>query len=106
MGLDADRHPAVALPILQAVYIKAVLPPPRSDPAKSHDSLPNEIPLRACSAAVLVGHIRQKGPANFTAIKRAPPNALRKAPGKDSLKSKRLIAAWDETFLARTLRNL
>lgn len=51
--------------------------------------------------------IRKKNaPANFTAVKRATLNALRKAPGKDSLKSKRLIAAWDENFLAQTLRNL
>lgn len=51
--------------------------------------------------------IRKKNaPANFTAIKRATLNALRKAPGKDSLKSKRLIAAWDESFLAKTLQNL
>lgn len=51
--------------------------------------------------------IRKKNaPANFTAIKRATLNALRKAPGKDSLKSKRLIAAWDEEFLAKTLQNL
>lgn len=51
--------------------------------------------------------IRKKNaPANFTAIKRATLNALRKAPGKDSLKSKRLIAAWDEDFLAKTLQNL
>lgn len=51
--------------------------------------------------------IRKKNaPANFTAIKRATLNALRKAPGKDSLKSKRLIAAWDEQFLAKTLQNL
>lgn len=48
--------------------------------------------------------IRKKNaPANFTAVKRATINALRKAPGKDSLKSKRLIAAWDEHYLAKTL---
>ncbi|MBC7285716.1 hypothetical protein [Hoeflea sp.] len=51
--------------------------------------------------------IRKKNaPTNFTIIKRATLNALRKAPGKDSLKSKRLIAAWDEEFPAKTLRNL
>jgi len=51
--------------------------------------------------------IRKKNaPANFTAIKRATLNALRKAPGNDSLKSKRLVAAWDESFLAKTLQNL
>jgi predicted transposase YbfD/YdcC len=51
--------------------------------------------------------IRKKNaPANFSAVKRATLNALRKAPGKHSLKSKRLIAAWDENYLAKTLANL
>lgn len=51
--------------------------------------------------------IRKKNaPANFTAVKRATINALRKAPGKHSLKSKRLIAAWDEDYLAKTLAAL
>ncbi len=38
----------------------------------------------------------RNAPANFTAVKRATVNALRNAPGKHSLKSKRLIAGWDE----------
>ena len=51
--------------------------------------------------------IRKKNaPANFTAVKRAALNALRRAPGKDSLKSKRLIAGWDEDYLAKTLATL
>jgi predicted transposase YbfD/YdcC len=51
--------------------------------------------------------IRKKNaPANFSAVKRAALNALRKAPGKDSLKSKRLIAAWDEDYLAKILSAL
>jgi len=51
--------------------------------------------------------IRKKNaPANFTAVKRATLNALKKAPGKDSMKSKRLIAAWDEKYLAKILQNL
>lgn len=51
--------------------------------------------------------IRKKNaPANFTAIKRATLNALKKAPGQDSMKSKRLIAAWDEKYLAKILENL
>lgn len=51
--------------------------------------------------------IRKKNaPANFSSVKRATLNALRKAPGKDSLKSKRLIAAWDENYLANILQNL
>ncbi|MBW6495152.1 MAG: ISAs1 family transposase [Burkholderiaceae bacterium] len=51
--------------------------------------------------------IRKKNaPANFTSVKRATLNALRKAPGKDSLKSKRLIAGWDENYLAKILENI
>ena len=51
--------------------------------------------------------IRKKNaPANFSSVKRVTLNALRKAPGKDSLKSKRLIAAWDENYLAKILENL
>ena len=51
--------------------------------------------------------IRKKNaPANFTSVKRATLNALRKAPGKDSMKSKQLIAAWDEKYLAKILANL
>jgi predicted transposase YbfD/YdcC len=49
---------------------------------------------------------KRNAPANFTAVKRATLNALRKAPGKDSMKSKRLIAAWDEKYLAKILGNL
>jgi predicted transposase YbfD/YdcC len=48
--------------------------------------------------------IRKKNaPANFAAVKHMALNALRKAPGKDSLKSKRFLAAWDEHYLAKTL---
>lgn len=51
--------------------------------------------------------IRKKNaPANFSAVKRATINALRKAPGKHSLKSKRLIAGWDDNYLAKTLAAL
>jgi predicted transposase YbfD/YdcC len=49
---------------------------------------------------------KRNAPANFSAVKRAALNALRKAPGKDSLKSKRLIAGWDEDYLAKTLAAL
>ena len=49
---------------------------------------------------------KRNAPANFTSVKRATLNALRKAPGKDSMKSKRLIAAWDQKYLAKILGNL
>ena len=39
-------------------------------------------------------------PANFTTLKHMAHNLIRKAPGKDSLRLKRKIAAWDDDFLA------
>jgi len=38
-------------------------------------------------------------PANFTTIRHIAQNLLRKAPGKDSLRLKRKVAAWDDEFL-------
>jgi hypothetical protein len=39
-------------------------------------------------------------PANFTTLKHMNHNLMRKAPGKDSMRLKRKIAAWDDDFLA------
>jgi len=39
-------------------------------------------------------------PANFTTLRHMAQNLLRKAPGKDSLRLKRKVAAWDDDFLA------
>lgn len=39
-------------------------------------------------------------PANFTTIKHMAHNLMRKAPGKDSLRLRRKVAAWDDDFLA------
>src|SRR5271167_1273093 len=39
-------------------------------------------------------------PANFTTIKHMAHNLIRKAPGKDSLRLRRKVAAWDDDFLA------
>ena len=39
-------------------------------------------------------------PANFTTIKHMALNLIRRAPGKDSFRLKRKIAAWDHEFLA------
>lgn len=45
--------------------------------------------------------IRSKNaPANFATIKHMASNLLRRAPGKDSMRVKRKVAAWDEDFLA------
>lgn len=38
-------------------------------------------------------------PANFTTIKHMALNILRNAPGKDSLRLRRKVAAWDDDFL-------
>jgi predicted transposase YbfD/YdcC len=39
-------------------------------------------------------------PANFTTLKHMAHNLIRKAPGNDSLRLKRKVAAWDDDFLA------
>jgi len=39
-------------------------------------------------------------PANFTTIKHIALNLIRRAPGKDSLRLRRKVAAWDDDFLA------
>jgi predicted transposase YbfD/YdcC len=39
-------------------------------------------------------------PANVTTIKHMALNLLRNAPGKDSLRLRRKVAAWDDDFLA------
>ncbi len=45
--------------------------------------------------------IRKKNaPANFATVKHMASNIVRQAPGKDSLRVKRRIAAWDDDFLA------
>ena len=41
----------------------------------------------------------QHAPANFTTLKHMAHNLIRKAPGKDSLRIKRKVAAWDDDFL-------
>jgi len=48
--------------------------------------------------------IRKKNaPANFATIKHMASNLLRRAPGKDSMRVKRRLAAWDDDFLATLL---
>jgi predicted transposase YbfD/YdcC len=39
-------------------------------------------------------------PANFTTLKHMAHNLIRRAPGKDSFRLKRKLAAWDDDFLA------
>lgn len=42
----------------------------------------------------------ENAPANFTTLKHIAHNLIRKAPGKDSLRLRRKVAAWDDDFLA------
>ncbi len=42
----------------------------------------------------------EHAPANFTTIKHMALNLIRRAPGKDSFRLKRKVAAWDDDFLA------
>ena len=42
----------------------------------------------------------ENAPANFTTIKHMALNLIRKASGKDSLRLRRKVAAWDDDFLA------
>ena len=39
-------------------------------------------------------------PANFTTLKHMALNLIRRAPGKDSIRLRRKVAAWDDDFLA------
>lgn len=43
---------------------------------------------------------KQNAPANFATVKHMASNLLRQAPGKDSLRVKRKVAAWDDDYLA------
>ena len=42
----------------------------------------------------------EHAPANFTTLKHMALNLTRKAPGKDSLRLRRKVAAWDDDYLA------
>ena len=43
---------------------------------------------------------KDHAPANFTTLKHIAYNLIRRVPGKDSLRLKRKVAAWDDAFLA------
>jgi predicted transposase YbfD/YdcC len=43
---------------------------------------------------------KDNAPANFATVKHMASNLLRRAPGKDSLRVKRKLAAWDDDYLA------
>ena len=43
---------------------------------------------------------KANAPANFATVKHMASNLLRRAPGKDSLRVKRKLAAWDDDYIA------
>lgn len=45
----------------------------------------------------------EHAPANFTTLKHMAHNLIRRAPGKDSLRVRRKVAAWDDDFLANLI---
>ena len=46
---------------------------------------------------------KHNAPANFSTVKHMASNLLRQAPGTDSLRVKRKVAAWDDDYLAAIL---
>lgn len=46
---------------------------------------------------------KNNAPANFTTVKHMASNLLRTAPGKDSLRVKRKVAAWDDDYIAEII---
>lgn len=48
---------------------------------------------------------KANAPANFAAVKHMASNLLRRAPGKDSLRVKRKLAAWDDDFLVNLIQS-
>lgn len=46
----------------------------------------------------------ENAPANFTTIKHMASNLIRRAPGKDSQRLRRMTAAWDDDFLANLVK--
>jgi predicted transposase YbfD/YdcC len=46
---------------------------------------------------------KKNAPGNFSTVKHMAMNMLRKMPAKHSLKSKRQIAAWDDSFLTQII---
>lgn len=46
----------------------------------------------------------ENAPANFTTIKHMASNLIRKAPGTDSQRLRRMTAAWDDDFLASLVK--
>lgn len=109
--VDRDNPTQVhrALAQLGIEHIPAYSPEARGRSERVFRTLQDRLPkeLRLAGIATVEAAIRtKKAPANFAAVKHMALNALRKAPGKDSLQSKRFLAAWDEDYLAKALSAL
>jgi hypothetical protein len=88
---------------------------PFREGAPAHDHLGDILaaldaePFQRCFAAwaaSLIGAPEGRtdhAPANLTTIKHIALNLIPRAPGKDSMRHKRKVAAWDDDFLAATI---
>src|SRR6266478_4765975 len=69
---------------------------PRPLVNRKQPALVNDMLFRDDECRIRTDH----APANFTTLKHIAHNLIRRAPGKDSLRLKRKVAAWDDEFLA------
>jgi predicted transposase YbfD/YdcC len=105
--IDSTREAAGKIAQETRLYLTSLMLPADQLGAivRSHWAIENslhwvmDMVFRDDECRVRTGH----APANFTTIKHLALNLLRRAPGKDSLRLKRKVAAWDDTFLANII---
>ena len=96
-GIETETRLYVTSSILSAELLAAVV--------RGHWAIENglhwvmDMVFRDDECRVRTDH----APANFTTIKHMACNLLRKASGKDSMRLRRKVAAWDDGFLASVL---
>lgn len=102
--VDSARQTDSAITFETRVYITSLrLPAHLMGPiVRDHWSVENKLHwvmdmiFRDDECRVRTNH----APANFTTLKHMALNLIRRAPGKDSIRLRRKVAAWDDNFLA------
>jgi predicted transposase YbfD/YdcC len=105
--VDSTRETANKIETETRLYITSLMLPAEQLGAivRSHWAIENslhwvmDMVFRDDECRVRTEH----APANFTTIKHIALNLLRRASGKDSLRLRRKVAAWDDTFLASVI---
>jgi predicted transposase YbfD/YdcC len=105
--IDSTRETAGKIEHETRLYLTSLMLPADQVGAivRSHWAIENslhwvmDMVFRDDECRVRTGH----APANFTTIKHLALNLLRRAPGKDSLRLRRKVAAWDDNFLANVI---